>query len=180
MNNRGYLIALICLALLSGFAYYIFNNEWIVIKYNNTQGNVVFQKSKKRNYVLWYWHNDKWNFEAKELVDLEANKAKTVEYLVSSWLGLLDEEQVVDKKVSIQSVMLDSTQQEVFISLDRNPFLVNSSIFAKWYWVEGLVKTLRINIPNLQKVYVLVHHQVLDDLHLDFSQGWPISGFIDI
>lgn len=179
MNKNYYYIAIVSLiCTFFGFAYYIINNEWVIIKLNNNKEKVFVKKACKSPFILYYWQNDQWHSESKELIDIKDNKAKTIEYLISSWLGLLDEEQILSKKVSLQSVMVDSTGQEVFISFDRSLFDKNSSIKQKWYLIESLLRTLRANISGIQKVYVLVHNQLINDDHLDFSQGWPISGFI--
>jgi hypothetical protein len=84
----------------------------------------------------------------------------------------------MEKKVSLQSVVPSPSGVEAYISFDRNPFTKNQSTYEKFMWIEGLLKTVRENGIQLQSIYFLVHHQPLTDFHLDFSNAWPISGFI--
>jgi hypothetical protein len=44
--------------------------------------------------------------------------------------------------------------------------------------IEGLFKTIALNNIHVAQVQLLVHHQLLQDAHLDFSLPWPIHGFI--
>jgi len=108
------------------------------------------------------------------------DKATNIQYLLQSWLSLLDEEQAMKKKVSIQAVLLASSDTQAYLSFDRNPFGQDDSTYDKLMWLEGLLKTLRENEIKLQGVYFLVHHQTMDDYHLDFSNPWPMYGFAKI
>ena len=131
--------------------------------------------SKKR-VTLFFWHNDTWN---KEEIDLiwSTDTAKTVHYLINSWLTLLEEEDIQEKRVALQSVAIHD--QKAYISFDRNPLDKTKAVFDKWLWIEGLLKTIRENNIDLQAVQLLVHHKLLNDFHLDFSNPWPITGFFE-
>jgi len=127
--------------------------------------------------LLQYWHKKKWN---KEKIDLlwTNDKAKNIQYLINSWLALLDQEDVMPKKVSLQAVLLSSCANIAYLSFDRNPFSENSTTYEKLMLIEGLLKTVRENDVKLQSVHFLVHHQIMGDYHLDFSNPWPIHGFL--
>ena len=107
-----------------------------------------------------------------------SNPADAVRYLINSWLTLLDEEQVMNKKVAVQSVILTNSDKHALVSLDRTPFDNQLSTYAKWLWLEGLLKTIRKSGITISHLQLLVHHQELLDDHLDLWRPWPLHGFI--
>ncbi len=105
--------------------------------------------------------------------------AKTIELLINSWLSLLDEEEIIEKRITVQSVALCPRQQEAYLYFDRYPFNKEESTFEKCIFLEGLLKTIRHNDIKIQLVRFLVHHEPMQDYHLDFSNSWPIAGFLE-
>lgn len=163
--------------LFCGFLFYAFQHDIIIFRFPAKQANFVTNLNiQKKNFKLIYWHNNKWNYEEKEIIDSD-NKIKTLTHLVTGWLQVLEEEQIIVKKVSIQSVLFDNSGKEAYISFDRNPLNKQSSTYMKLMLVEGLLKTIRENKFQLQNIYLLVHHKPLHDQHLDFSKPWPVIGF---
>ena len=134
-------------------------------------------KVAKKDVWLMYWHNKKWNKEKIQIL-WSNDKAKNIQYLVSSWLNLLEEELVIKKKISLQTVLLTSSGNIAYLSFDRNIFSRKYSTHEKLMLIEGLLKTIRENDITLQGIYFLVHHQIMDDYHLDFSNPWPLYGFL--
>ncbi len=169
------------LACIGGILICAFMNEWIIIKFPSYKTDCATYKKTTdvaRNHVtLAVWNHNTWHHEKLEIIWSE-DMAQNTYYTINSWLNLLDEEQITAKKTSLQTAMLNPSGQELFLSFDRNPFTQKSSTFEKWMWVEGLLKTLRENKITVQSVRFLVHHQPLDDDHLDFSTSWPLAGFI--
>src|SRR5690606_23993747 len=94
-------------------------------------------------------------------------------------LTLLEEEQVLEKKASLQSVTQSISSNDVYISFDRTPFNEDAPTFDKLMIIESILKTLRENGITIPNIYFLVHHQIMKDLHLDFSHAWPIEGFLN-
>jgi len=156
-------------------------HNWIIVRYpsyiSEIEQQIYTMKPKKGEVLLHYWKNEKWSRE-KISVLLTSDKAKNIKYLVNNWLTLLDEEAVMGKKVTLKDVLLDATGQQAYLSFDRILFDDNSATFVKWMLIEGLLKTLQKSGIGLQKVHFLVHHQIMDDYHLDFSKPWPIYGFL--
>lgn len=143
----------------------------------NEEESDAIQITKKK-VTRVYWHNESWHAEETELLWSE-DKAEIVLRLITSWLSLLDEEKVMEKKVSVQSAVLTQSGVEVYLSFDRNPFNKNQSTYEKLMWIEGILKTIRENGIHIQQIQFLVHHQPLHDFHLDFSNPWPITGFLE-
>jgi hypothetical protein len=126
---------------------------------------------------LFYWQHDKWYSETVDLIWPE-QKEQVLKYLIDRWLSLLDEEQIMRKKITLQSIILSPEGHEAYLSFDQYPFETDQTIFQKMMWIEALLKTIRDNGVQVQSVRFLVHHQELRDYHLDFSNAWPVIGFI--
>lgn len=175
-------VKLILIALLTagiGMLLYAWHRGWIIIKLpsvqHTTAGNEQLPQNFKKNITLYYWYHDKWQRENIELI-WATDSAKTIEYIANSWLALLDEEQVMEKKVTVQTVALTQSKY-AYISFDRSPFNKEQTTHDKLQLIEGLLKTIRENEVKLQGIHFLVQHQPLVDAHLDFSNSWPLNGF---
>lgn len=167
-----------CSALGCGILFYAIYNDIIVIRSPFKENGIVINglKAQKKTFKLFYFWQNRLHVEEKELI--AESTQKTALYLVQSWLTLLEEEKIMSKKVSVQSIAVDSAGNELYISFDRNPFSKESSIHHKLLWIEGILKTIRENGIQVQTVRFLVHHKPLQDPHLDFSQGWPRMGYL--
>ncbi|MBA3954628.1 hypothetical protein H0X48_04905 [Candidatus Dependentiae bacterium] len=167
-------------ALGAGLLLYAFYNELILVKIPSKKvaASVSDINVKKRNFHLIYWHANKWVTEDKELISSDT-LSKTLTNVLTSWLNLLEEEHIIQKKAVVQSVMLDATQTEAYISFDRSFLPKEFSTYRKLLLIEGLLKTLRDNSLPITVCYFLVNHQPMHDQHLDFSQGWPSTGFLE-
>ena len=178
MKNLQYIfLSLACGTL--GMLYFAYNQGWILIR--STSYNVEVERisnnlrAKKKSVNLVFWHNDKWNNETVDILETN-DQAQTVQYLLNSWLTLLDEDNIMEKKVTVQSALIGPNGQ-LYLSFDRNPFEQNDSTHKKWVWIESLLKTIRENKTTIQSVRFLVHHHIMEDNQLDFSNPWPASGF---
>lgn len=182
MNLLIYYILCFVLVLLGTGGYFAYNQEWMIFhipsmqKKNTlpTQTNKITKKIVNRIF----WHHNRWNTEQTELLWSD-DKAENCIRLIASWLLLLEEEHSMSKKVTIQSVILSPSGADAYCSFDRNPFDKNHATFDKLMWIEGFLKTIRENGIKIQTIQFLVHHQPLNDFHLDFSNPWPITGFLE-
>ena len=173
-------IILFCMLLAS--IYFAYNQHWIIIQYPwalRTSLVPVHSSASKKTIKRIFWNQGKWHHETTDIIWSE-HKAETIQHLVNSWLTLLDEEKLMTKKVSVQSVIISSSGTEAYISFDRNPFDKGSSTYQKSMWIEGLLKTVRDNAIKIQYIQFLVHHQPLHDIHLDFDSPWPLEGFLEL
>lgn len=180
MKIRTYLI-ITFISFIVGIMVFAYLREWIIIR-----GPLKIQHSAqapknitKKNAKLFFWRNGKWQVENHELLWSD-NHAENLYYLINSLLTLLDEENIMHKKVTLQTAMISASGNDAYISFDRNPLPLEEPTLHAWMWVEGLLKTIRENKIPLQSVTFLVHHQSLTDNHLDFSRPWPLQGFLDL
>lgn len=162
---------------------YAYNNKLIIFRSPFAQSlhETVFQNRliTKKTVTLWYWHHERWNKEETDII-WDQDSAKTLHHLIIAWFALLDEENITPQKVSVQSVALTVSGTEALLSLDQSPFNQERSILQKLQLIEGLLKTIRTTGLKLQSIYLLVHHKPLEDVHMDFSKPWPISGYLQI
>ena len=121
--------------------------------------------------------NGKWVTENRQLLESK-DIYKTINYLTTSWLHLMLDENFINKFTKVQNVMLDHSGTELFISFDTNFLAKQHSIAQKLDIIESLLKSIRDNIPNINTARILVRHVPMQDTHLDFNRPWPVNGFL--
>ena len=180
MRITIFFLSLLLICSICGFILYAITNDWIIINIpgkSSTSTQQVNQSVKRKIVKLIFWHNKKWEMEKAQIIWSEKVEYNT-KNLLNCWLNLLDEEGIMKKKVSVQSVAMNNIKTECFVSFDQTPFPKEDSTFEKLIWIESLLKTLRENEIQLQGISFLVHHKPLNDNHLDFINSWPIEGFL--
>jgi hypothetical protein len=149
----------------------IINFPRLIIKKDNT---IV---AYKKNIKIFFWKNDKWNRESIDILWSENNSEQNIYQIINNWLLILDEEKILSKRVSLQSALInDST---LYISFDNTLFSQESSTYNKLIILESILKTLKESNLTVNYIYFLVHNEIMEDHHLDFSNAWPISGFLN-
>ncbi|MBT3455788.1 hypothetical protein HN446_01880 [bacterium] len=180
MNKLFFIFGLTTTCLLGGLLVYAIAHDWIIIRLPSNISEyqpIVEPTIKRKNVTLSFWHENKWEHEAVQII-WSNKEEQNIKNLGNKLLNLLDEEGVMEKKVTIQSVALTNTKTECYVSLDQDPFAKETSTYRKWMLIESLLKTLRENGTSMQGIFFLVHHKTLNDDHLDFTNAWPIQGFI--
>lgn len=180
MKTKHYLyisFIVVCLTLFI-FAY---QQSWIIIRspFQNTI-TYTFKKNniKKKIITLCFWHNNKWHQEKTEIHVYSQKPDDIINYITNAWLKLLHEEHIIQKKIALQSVLISPSSKQAYISFSQSPLDKENSTHQKWLLVESLLKTLRENNIDIQSIYFLVHHQPLNDQNLNFSNAWPLEGFL--
>ena len=179
MNIHYRYITLLTASFLSGFLFFAAYNQWIIFRTPWQQSIIVSSDIiQKKSVVLHYFHNDKWKSEKQEMLWQE-NYEKNIFHIINAWLTLLDDEHVIIKKTTLQSVLV-APSGTAYLSFDHNVLGKQETIFTKWMLIEGLLKTLKLNDIAITHVQFLVQHQPLQDVHLDFSMPWPVHGFYNV
>lgn len=178
-----YHIAIACLASLCiGIFLFAYLNGYIIFKYPSYKTDIKTYKQQldvtRKVITFHYWHNQKWHTEKTELIWHSNDIGQNITYLLNSWFTWLEEEHMITKKITVQTVLLSTDTQHAYISFDRNPFDKQQSTYNKWMLIESLLKTIREVNVSLNHITFLVHHQPLKDMHLDFTNPWPIHGFL--
>lgn len=188
MSNSGskkisfyFLIIFFC--ILGGVLFFFIQREWVIFKFNFGFGKTnsdLFSKqdlSLRRKVKMYYWKDEKILFEEQMLIWF-ANKSETLKHLVNNWLSFLHQERLIDKKISLETVMIDQGGQQAYFSFNQNPFDHEWSIFHKYSLIECLFKTIKNSGIDTKTIVFLVGNQAMEDDHLDFSKDWPIDGFL--
>ena len=170
-------LSTICsLCCIAGILYYALAHEIILLNIGlHSSLSASPHTIIKKNIKLPYYLDGTWHTEDVELL-WPHTSSDALSYVISSWLTLLDEENVTDNNITVQSVVI-TTGHKAYVSFDQTPFAPEQSIHNKWVWTEGLLAAIRASEVPVTHVHVLVHHQSLDDPHLDFSHPWPVTGF---
>ena len=171
IDNQKIIITCI-LSFVAGVFLLAYLQSWIIFARPSFKKNKLPQTQNimKKKVTLKYWHHDEWRSEETELI-WKDDKASNIFYVINNLLTLMEEEEVLSKKVSLESSLISPTGQEIFVSFDRNPFDKESSTFEKWIIIESILQTIKENSIPIQSIRFLVHHKPLNDYHLDFSKN---------
>lgn len=166
-------------SLCAGALFFCCYQEWLVIYWNRPSRALYDTISEsKKTVTLSFWKNNEWSQEQAVLMWSDT-LTKSAHTLITYWLTTVKEEGYLDKQVGIETVLSSPSGQELYLSFTRNPFSKQWSAYQKHMFIEGLLKTVRYNNLSCSHVYFLVNHQPLVDYHLDFTIGWPLSGFLN-
>lgn len=171
---------IIIVSFVSGILFFLIQRNIIILRNPFFVGESFEEAdaiSNKKNIVLYVWYNDALRYECREILWPRLVADRLV-LLIKTWLDFADEECQMSRHVSLQAVALSPTNQDIYLSFDRNPFDGQASTFEKILWIESVLKTIRENESSVYNVYFLVDHQPLEDAHIDFLHPWPIQGFI--
>ena len=100
-----------------------------------------------------------------------------IQHLTTNWFSFLYEERLMRKRVTVELASFCSQGSELYLSFDQSPFEKEWSTSKKWHLIEGLLKTISASGVPVRYILFLVGHRIMEDMHLDFSQPWPIEGY---
>lgn len=183
MIKKHYIIACI-FSLIASCTVFAWYRDWIIIaipsKITTAQKKIICPPATitKKKVSLFYRKktntiSHKCDHETKELLWTE-HADKNIFTLLHAWTALIEEEDILQKKITLQSAVIDAQNHELIVSFDRQPYNKQDPAFKKYLHIETLLKTVFEEFPHLQKIRFLKHHRPMDDEHLDFSQSWPI------
>lgn len=177
MNDISKKITLCGTLFVMGFLFFVLYNNYIIIQipYGKSSCNEQLSFINKKSITFYYVHNERWKSDVQEHLwsdDMQDNLFN----LVNAWLIVLEQESVITKKAMLQSALI-SQSGTAYLSFDHTIFSKEDSIFRKWMLIEGLLKTVRSNTVSVSSIQLLVHHQLLNDPHLEMGMPWPVNGF---
>lgn len=180
-HNNIWLIGIAIATCICGGLFVSMISGWIIFRYPSYTYDIAQQKAVmriQRTPITYHFYKDNsWHIEKNELI-LSQDLIKNIHYIINSWLSFLEEERIMKKKVTVQTTLCSPAGNDLYISFDRNPLSKEASIHDKWMWVEGLLKTMRAHGITISRIHFLVHHQPLQDVHLDFDHPWPLQGYL--
>lgn len=174
------LLSLLC--LISGSIFFLFHKEYIILRFRHdtltTDHPLNTHHTYRKTVTCHFWHKNSWQKESQQCLWSD-NKETNLKQLISTWLITLEQECSLPTKITTQAVVLNPNGYGAFVSFNQNPLPQNGPLYHKIIWIEGLLKTIRDNGVIIQSIHFLHNHQPLQDPHLDFSQPWPICGFLN-
>lgn len=180
MIHKPYAIIAGCTFMLGIFVCAYFNS-WIVFRFpthiKHDEWYTAPATSKKK-VTLFFWKHNQWCKETTQLT-WHQDSDKNIESITKAWLSVLEDEGLITTPVRLQSVLLAPSKSYAYLSFDRNFLPQDGPTYEKWLRVEALLKTIRENAISLTHVQCLVDHQPMTDYHLEFSNPWPMSGFLE-
>jgi hypothetical protein len=169
-----------CGLVLTGMIFFCIYQELLIVHFGTFKKTIIQEEitTERKKIDLFFWKNDRFKKESVEIMWSD-NKADTLHYIVNQWLNVLDEEEILDKKVLLQHVCLNKSESIAYLSFDRYIFNKESSTYQKYMIIEGLLKTVRESSLKIPSLHFLIHHKPIVDSHLDFNHPWPLHGFIE-
>lgn len=169
---------IICISLftcLVGIGLFLLHNQWIII-IPRPQAPQSASTPVKQVIPFFYPTETGLKKENQSLI-LSPEPTAALEQLVTEWLHFIYQEEIIKKKILLQSVALNANNSEAYISFDTTLFTKNQSTTSKLMLIEALLKTTEATFPSLQSLMLLSNNKPLSDAHLDFSYPWPITGY---
>ncbi len=178
-HNYRFFLSASCVTLLLGSLFFAYMHNIIIISWPSysTPEARLEKNIHKKNISCIFPLRDQLKSEKKEIIWSTSNLAN-IEQLATTWLSLLDQENITPKKVSLLSCAFSASEQQLFISFDRSPLAKQSSTYSKLLLIESLLQTIRDTGIHFQSIQFLNHHQPLSDRHIDFSKPIPLTGFL--
>lgn len=160
------------ISFLLGILFFCVYQEWLIVYWNRPY-NFHQEKisTEKKTVALFRLKNDKWVKEPATILWSDDPK-ENMKKLAGEWISWLEDEQKLQKKVTIQSVLFSPSGYEMYLSFDHNPFDTQWSIYQKECFIKALLKTFKENGCTASSLYFLAHHKPLQDPHLNFNEPW--------
>jgi len=179
-----YLLGAMLISIAFGILFFLIQRDIILIRWvSGSQRPYSVELARKsavsRKQIKYYfWKEEKFQTEDGTLICKKGNIAGNLKRLINNWITCLQDENLIKRNVFVESVALSSFNEEVFLSFNRPLLSKEWPVIKKWYLIESLFKTVRdAKIPIRSFKFLVNHHHMIDD-HLDFSQPWPLDGFI--
>lgn len=177
--NKLFIFLISVLFFICGILFLAYQESWIIINIPQNINFTLLQKSsvKESPVQVWAFKKNQWISETKLIIQ-NNNTAQTLQNLLNSWLTFLEEEQIINQTITVNSVVISPTNTLAFISLSKNPLNSKASTYESLMLIEGMLKTVRENKINIQSVQLLIQHRPIIDHRLNFSTPWPITGYL--
>lgn len=181
-----YIIISSLLFIFVGAVFFLIQRDWLIIQWTlGGSGNseevatsIVSDVALRKKVKLYYFKDDKFLYEYSIFVWF-SNKVEDLKHLINNWLSFLHEERILEKKVGLETVCFAPSNSQVYFSFDQPLFDKQWPTFKKWYLIESMFKTIKDAGLQIGSVNFLVGHEEMKDDHLDFSQAWPVDGFLE-
>jgi hypothetical protein len=177
MRIGTYIFIMIC-SVGIGILVFCIAQEWIILRFPHDQTDFITTAQRTQIVTLYRWHEGQWRTHTITLTASD-NTQDYCTALVAAWLAMAQEEQMIAHTLSLQSALDTHHKDRLYLSFSDTLIQQNKSTMDNLICIESLLRTLRENAPSsIHSCVFLVNHAPMHDTHLDFSQPWPITGFL--
>lgn len=174
--NKLILALFTLLALAAGSIWYMVNAGIIIFSYP-ALAEYTFQAAQKKNITVHWFTETQKNSEKLDIIWAHSNQ-QNVATVVATWLACMQEEELIDKRVKLETAVVTANNSEAFVSFSHSLFNKEDTIITKWQLIEALFQTLKPLFPELQTIRFLVKNETYHDEHIDFSVSLPVTNFL--
>lgn len=165
---------------LFGTGWYLWINEYIIIRsFSHNVSMIEYTKKTTRSLTIWHHKTPSMlQSESVQSIWSDTDHCFNITHISQAFFDVMVNEHIIMHSLLVQSVVIDSQTDTLYLSLDQSPFNSQSSIHKKWILIEDLLLTLKKNGITQKYIQLLIHHQPYHDTHIDFSRPWPMQGFL--
>jgi len=165
------------LSFCAGLLLFAIHYEWILFRLPATTKITTRSCTTKRTIAIEYWKSNSPCREYREIV-WSTHPVQQAACIISNYLSLIESEGIITNHSTLQTVATDRATTTLICSLSHNPFDLESSTQQSLYIIEGLLSTIRAACPQFKQLILLINQHQLLHPHFDFSQPWPMTGFL--
>jgi hypothetical protein len=167
------------LCFCGGILFYFVSHQYVIIfkKTGSLQTCIVqnSDQSSKKTIFLWALTSQGWRQE-KESVIWTQDESECLHTVIAHFLRWYHDEIADIKQARLVSVAL-TLSKELIISCDRVPFVKNSSLAYKLFFIESLLKTIHENCPSPHSLLFLVNNTLYHDPHIELNRPWRVTDY---
>jgi len=177
LRHKIFLNAFSC--FLIGIVAYCIYQEWIIVtvqfamRRNNNKQLITEQKE----LICFFYKADQWYTERTRLL-WSKDQLDNLSAVIEQWVTLGKIEGLLDKKIKVQAVTIGTDNKTAYVSFNQSPLTQEQAIYQKLKVIKGLLKTIKEQNFTITQIHFLKNHQPLQDPHLDFTESWPLEGFV--
>jgi hypothetical protein len=179
MNKQ--LLALCCVASATlGLIIYASFNEWIIFRNpweNPLASSALTTHLCKKNVSLFFWRYERWHKETVTL-SLAPQEQEQIVAILQTWLSEAFQLRVIDKPCTLESALIDTRHQCLYLSFSTCPFNTQKATVEQLSMLESMLKTIQLmGYPNINSVQFLVNHTLIKHPHINLSKPVNLTGF---
>lgn len=165
----------------AGVLFFLIQKDILIITWSTKIHTTHLEKTaiSRKKVKLFFWNDEKFQSEEVVLAWEKNLPDKNLQNLINNWLSLVQDEKLINEKVRLELVAISPLSHEVIIAFNRPILAKGWPIIKKWHLLESLCRTIRETELSISFIVFLVNDAIMKDDHLDFSQPWPIDGFLE-
>lgn len=167
-------------SLFVGVLFFLYSQNLLIVyfAFGKSKEEKILSREKKdiairKKITLSYWKDDIEKTEEHTMLLLQ-NKSDTLKHVIGSWLSLVHEERILERRVQVERVALSELEDIAYISFDQLLCSGSWPINKKWQLFAGLCKTVAGTELGVNSLQFLMQDNIMDDDHLDFTLPWSV------